>query len=42
MPTLFGLLPNGYSVVDNIIHLALGVLGLWVASSARSRGRVSA
>lgn len=27
-PTLFGLLPSGYSVVDNLIHLTLGVLGI--------------
>ena len=27
-PTLFGLLPSGYSIVDNVIHLALGALGI--------------
>ncbi len=27
-PMLFGLLPSGYSVVDNLIHLTLGVLGI--------------
>lgn len=26
--TLFGLVPSGYSVVDNLIHLTLGVLGI--------------
>ena len=31
IPFLFGLLPHGYSVVDNIIHLTLGVLGVAVA-----------
>ena len=31
IPFLFGLLPHGYSVVDNIIHLTLGVLGIAVA-----------
>jgi hypothetical protein len=31
VPTLFGLLPHGYSVVDNIIHLTLGVLSIAVA-----------
>ncbi len=31
IPMLFGLLPHGYSVVDNLIHLALGVLSLAVA-----------
>jgi hypothetical protein len=30
-PTLFGLLPSGYSVVDNLIHLVLGVAGIAVA-----------
>ena len=31
IPMLFGLLPHSYSVVDNLIHLALGVLSLAVA-----------
>ncbi len=31
IPMLFGLLPHGYSVVDNLIHLVLGVLSLAVA-----------
>ena len=31
IPMLFGLLPHGYSVVDNLTHLALGVLSLAVA-----------
>ena len=35
VPTLFGLLPHGYSVFDNVIHLVLGVLGLLVARSGR-------
>ncbi len=35
VPTLFGLLPHGYSVVDNIIHLTLGVLSIAVAFSSR-------
>lgn len=31
-PELFGLLPaHGYSVADNVLHLALGVLGIAVA-----------
>jgi hypothetical protein len=30
IPMLFGLLPNGYSIVDNLIHLALGVGGIVV------------
>ena len=42
VPTLFGLLPNGYTIFDNLVHLALGVLALVVAgvpgrsTSARS------
>jgi hypothetical protein len=28
LPYLFGLLPHGYSVVDNLIHLVLSILGL--------------
>ena len=35
IPMLFGLLPHGYSIVDNIIHLALGVAGIAVAFSSR-------
>jgi hypothetical protein len=35
IPMLFGLLPHGYSVVDNLIHLALGVLSLIVAFASR-------
>lgn len=31
VPTLFGLLPHGYSVVDNLIHLALGAASIAVA-----------
>lgn len=30
-PQLFGLLPHGYSVVDNLIHLAVGVVSIAVA-----------
>jgi|SRR5215210_5062459 len=33
VPMLFGLLPHGYSVVDNIIHLALGIASIAVAFS---------
>ena len=30
-PSLFGLLPKvGYSIVDNVVHLALGALGIYV------------
>ncbi len=37
VPTMFGLIPNGYTVFDNLLHLALGGLSLAVALSA-SRG----
>ena len=38
-PTLFGLLPHGYSVVDHLIHLVLGALGVafgWFLKGAAS------
>ncbi len=45
LPTLFGLLPHGYRVADNLIHLALGVLSLMVAflweGAAGRRGRTA-
>jgi hypothetical protein len=31
MPNLFGLMPHGYGVVDNIIHLVVGALSIVVA-----------
>jgi hypothetical protein len=34
VPTMFGLIPNGYTVFDNLLHLALGGLSLAVALSA--------
>ena len=40
VPYLFGLLPHGYSIVDNLIHLALGILGL-VAVFASGRGHTA-
>ncbi len=30
-PNLFGLLPHGYNIADNLLHLVLGVLGIVVA-----------
>ncbi len=39
IPMLFGLLPHGYSVVDNLIHLSLGVLSLAVAFAFRGGTR---
>ena len=40
-PALFGLLPSGYTVVDNLIHLVLGVAGIavaWVIGRRRRLG----
>ena len=31
VPTMFGLLPDGYTVFDNLLHLVLGVLSIAVA-----------
>jgi hypothetical protein len=31
VPTMFGLIPNGYTVFDNLLHLALGILSIAVA-----------
>jgi hypothetical protein len=39
VPTMFGLIPNGYTIFDDLLHLALGVLGLAVALSAPSGSR---
>ncbi len=30
-PNLFGLLPHGYTIVDNLLHLGLGAAGIAVA-----------
>lgn len=30
VPNMFGLLPHGYSVWDNLLHLAIGILSLGV------------
>ncbi len=39
VPTMFGLIPDGYTVFDDLLHLALGVLGLVVALSAPGGSR---
>ena len=37
-PRMFGLIPHGYdTVLDNLIHLTLGVLGIAVAYATRSQ-----
>ena len=33
-PIMFGLIPHGYTIFDDLLHLALGVLGLAVVLSA--------
>ena len=38
VPYLFGLLPHGYSIADNAIHLILGMLGLLVYANSRLPG----
>ena len=35
VPMMFGLIPTGYTVFDNLLRLALGVLSLAVALTAR-------
>lgn len=35
LPTLLGLIPNGYTIFDNLLHLVLGVLSIVVASLSR-------
>ena len=31
VPMMFGLLPDGYTIFDNLLHLALGIVGIAVA-----------
>ena len=35
VPYLFGLIPHGYSMVDNVIRLVLGILGLLAYANIR-------
>ena len=46
VPMMFGLIPHGYTIFDDLLHLALGGLSLAVALSAtrgsRQTGRHSA
>ncbi len=43
LPFLFGLIPSGYTIADNLVHLALGALGIAVSFLSgvgdRSRAR---
>jgi hypothetical protein len=34
VPMMFGLIPDGYTIFDNLLHLALGILSLAVAFTA--------
>jgi hypothetical protein len=36
-PRLFGAIPHGYTVLDNLIHLTLGVLGIYVGFFLRDK-----
>lgn len=41
--TIFGLIPSGYTLGDNIVHLALGILGIavaWLLPSTAATERV--
>ncbi len=41
VPNLFGLLPTGYNAADNLLHLALGFLGIavgWFVGRTTTRG----
>lgn len=31
VPMMFGLLPTGYTIFDNLVHLAIGILSILVA-----------
>lgn len=36
-PRIFGLIPNGYNVADNILHLVLGALALFAVMGNRGK-----
>jgi hypothetical protein len=39
-PSLFGLLPTGYTVADNLVHLLVGGVLVAIGYSARSAARI--
>ena len=41
VPMMFGLIPHGYTIFDDLLHLALGVLGIAVGLSAPRESRQS-
>ena len=39
VPMIFGLIPHGYTIFDNLLHLALGILSIvlaWFVGGERS------
>ncbi len=42
VPFLFGLIPSGYTIADNLVHLALGGLGIAVGFLSGGEGRSTA
>lgn len=42
VPELFGLIPHDYDLADNVLHLALGVLGIGAAMSGTKGARTPA
>jgi hypothetical protein len=34
LPTLLGLIPHGYTVFDNLLHLVLGILSIAIAGTS--------
>jgi len=39
VPMLFGLIPSGYSLFDDLLHLGLGILSLVIAFALSGGGR---
>ena len=39
VPMMFGLIPHGYTVFDDLLHLALGVLAIAIATPGASTAR---
>jgi Domain of unknown function (DUF4383) len=42
VPMMFGLIPHGYTIFDNLLHLALGVLSLVIAYTYAPGGSTAA
>ncbi len=39
VPMMFGLIPHGYTIFDDLLHLALGVLAIAIATPGVSTAR---